>query len=68
MVNNKMIYYIEKEIIHKNNYKKIYNLVQRIFYKNMDKNLTKEIIELLNYTYDNQVNCENTINIQEKIS
>ncbi len=50
--------YIRNEKIHQSNYADIHNLIQRIFYKNKDQSLAKEIIRVLNYTYEKHNECK----------
>ncbi len=61
MTKNKTKNYIENEKIHQSNYIEIHNLIQKIFYKNKDKMLTKEFIQLLSYTYEKYMDCQKNI-------
>jgi hypothetical protein len=66
--NKKMCYtaedYIESEVIHRENYKEIHNLIRSALDMCQDKMLKRILIGILIFVYDKQINCQKNINIE----
>lgn len=66
--------YIESEKMHKENYKEIHNLTRNILDICQDRTIRAKVIQVLEFTYQKELDCQKNINIElsgtedEKIS
>lgn len=59
---------IESEVIHRENYKEIHNLVRNVFDKCQDKSTRKDLIKVLEFVYSKELECQKDINIEASLS
>jgi bifunctional DNase/RNase len=54
----------ELQRMHRDNYKEIHNLTRNIFDKCTDKIIRKHIVDILDFVYAKELECQKDINIE----